>query len=48
MEQLALVAPEDIVGSKKVLRAAAMTYIAALAVAVANLLRILAIRGRSD
>ena len=48
MEELALVAPEDIVGSKKVLRAAAMTYIAALAVAVANLLRILAIRGRSD
>lgn len=48
MEELALVAPEDIAGSKKVLRAAAMTYVAALAVAVANLLRILAIRGRSD
>ena len=46
MEQLALVAPEDISWIKEVLRAAAMTYIAALAVAVANLLRILAIRGR--
>ena len=48
MEELDLVAQEDIRGSKKVLRAAAMTYVAALAVAVANLLRILAIRGRSD
>lgn len=48
MEELGLVAPEDIPGSKKVLRAAAMTYVAALAVAVANLLRILAIRGRRD
>ena len=48
MEELELVAPEDLAGSKKVLRAAAMTYIAALAVAVANLIRILVIRGRSD
>lgn len=48
MEELGLVADEDIPGSKKVLRAAAMTYVAALAVAVANLLRILAIRGRRD
>ena len=48
MEELGLVAQEDIPGSRKVLRAAAMTYVAALAVAVANLLRILAIRGRSD
>lgn len=46
MESLALVAPEDLRGSRKVLRAAAMTYVAALAMAVANLLRILAIRGR--
>jgi Zn-dependent membrane protease YugP len=46
MEALALVAPEDLRGSRKVLRAAAMTYVAALAMAVANLLRILAIRGR--
>lgn len=48
MEELGLVAPEDIPGSKKVLRAAALTYVAALATAVANLLRILAIRGRND
>lgn len=46
MEALALVAPEDLRGSRKVLRAAAMTYVAALAMAVANLLRVLAIRGR--
>lgn len=48
MEELGLVADEDIPGSRKVLRAAAMTYVAALATAVANLLRILAIRGRND
>ena len=48
MEEFELVAQEDLRGAKKVLRAAAMTYVAALAVAVANLLRILAIRGRSD
>ena len=48
MEALGLVADEDIPGSKKVLRAAALTYVAALATAVANLLRILAIRGRND
>lgn len=46
IETLSLVASEDIRGSRKVLRAAAMTYVAALAMAVANLLRILAIRGR--
>ncbi|MBR3785099.1 MAG: zinc metallopeptidase [Firmicutes bacterium] len=48
MEEFGLVAVEDIPGSKKVLRAAALTYVAALATAVANLLRILAIRGRND
>lgn len=48
MEELGLVAEEDIPGSKKVLRAAALTYVAALATAVANLLRILAIRGRNN
>lgn len=48
MEELGLVASEDLRGSKKVLRAAAMTYVAALAVAVANLLRILALRGGRD
>lgn len=34
-------------GAKKVLSAAAMTYVAALATAVANLIRILLIRGRN-
>ena len=33
-------------GAKKVLSAAAMTYVAALATAIANLIRILLIRGR--
>ena len=33
-------------GSKKVLSAAAMTYVAALATSIANLIRILMIRGR--
>ncbi|MGN0732672.1 MAG: zinc metallopeptidase [Emergencia sp.] len=46
MEELGLVADDDIGGSKRVLNAAAMTYVAALAVAVANLLRILALRNR--
>ena len=39
---------EEKTGAKNVLSAAALTYVAALAVAVANLLRILAIRGRRD
>lgn len=43
-----LVAPSDLAGCRKVLKAAAMTYVAALAVAVANLLRILLIRGNRD
>ena len=46
IEQLSLVAPEELPGAKKVLRAAAMTYVAALAMAVANLIRVLAIRDR--
>jgi uncharacterized protein len=39
--------PEESGGAKKVLSAAALTYLAALAVAVANLLRLLLIRGRN-
>ena len=35
-------------GARKVLTAAAMTYVAALATAIANLLRLLAIRGNRD
>ena len=47
MEALNLVSSQDIAGSKKVLGAAAMTYIAAVAVAAANLLRVLVIRNRN-
>jgi Zn-dependent membrane protease YugP len=44
---MGIVDDEDYYGSKKVLSAAAMTYIAALAMALANLLRILVLsRGR--
>lgn len=48
MEELSIIDAEEKKGAKKVLSAAAMTYVAALAVAVANLLRILALRGRRD
>jgi len=44
---LGIILEEEKTSSKKVLSAAAMTYIAALAVAVANLLRILAMRRRN-
>jgi Zn-dependent membrane protease YugP len=42
-----LVDGDEINGAKRVLRAAAMTYVAALASAVASLIRILLIRGRN-
>lgn len=48
MENLGIVDMEEKQGAKRVLRAAALTYVAALAVAVANLIRILAIRGRHN
>ncbi|NLD19332.1 MAG: zinc metallopeptidase [Clostridiales bacterium] len=44
---LGIIDAGESVGAKKVLSACAMTYIAALAVAVANLLRLLLIRGRN-
>lgn len=47
MMQLYIVDAEEKRGAKKVLSAAAMTYIAALATAVANLVRFLVIRGRN-
>lgn len=47
MVSLGIIHEEERTSSKKVLSAAAMTYVAALAVAVANLIRILAIRGRN-
>ena len=42
-----IIYPEEAGGAKKVLSAAAMTYLAALAVALANLIRLLVIRGRN-
>ena len=47
MQELSLVSSEDVPGAKKVLRAAAMTYVAAAATSIANLIRILLIRSRS-
>lgn len=44
--ELDIIEAAEAKGAKKVLSAAAMTYVAALAVAVANLVRILMIRGR--
>ncbi|MBR2540091.1 MAG: zinc metallopeptidase [Mogibacterium sp.] len=48
MRVLNLCNEEDYIGSRTVLRAAAMTYVAALATAVASLLRVLVIAGRRD
>ena len=39
---------QEVSGAKKVLDAAALTYVAALATAIANLLRMLAMRGNRD
>lgn len=46
MTALGIIDEDEYVGAKKVLNAAALTYVAALATAIANLLRILALRGR--
>ncbi len=46
MEMQNIIDEEEDRGAKKVLGAAAMTYVASLTVAIANLLRILALRGR--
>ncbi len=48
MEAVGIANGQDRRGCQKVLRAAAMTYVAALATAVASLLRILLLRGRND
>ena len=48
MEEIGIIDDEEERGAKKVLRAAAMTYVAAVATAVANLLRMLAMRGNRD
>lgn len=46
LQTLGIVGTDEIAGSKKVLSAAAMTYVAALATAVLNLIRLLLIRER--
>jgi len=46
LNQLGFVAPEEQKGAKKVLDAAALTYVAAAAAAVLQLLRLVLIRGR--
>lgn len=46
LRELRLVNEEDYIGSRTVLKAAAMTYVAALATAVASLLRVFLIAGR--
>lgn len=48
MDELGIITEEENTGANKVLKAAAMTYVAALATAIANLLRILAIRGNRN
>ncbi len=48
MTELGIVDEDERAGAKKVLTAAAMTYVAALATALANMLRLLAIRGRRN
>lgn len=48
MDELGIITDEENTGANKVLKAAAMTYVAALATAIANLLRILAMRGSRD
>lgn len=46
MEELGIVTEEENKGARRVLRAAALTYVAALAVAIGNLLRMLALKNR--
>lgn len=48
MTSIGMMSDFDYSGSRKVLHAAAMTYVAALATAVASLIRILLIRGSND
>ncbi len=48
LRTLKLVNEEDYIGSRTVLKAAAMTYVAALATAVASLLRVLVFANRRD
>ncbi|MDO4869397.1 MAG: zinc metallopeptidase [Bacillota bacterium] len=47
LQQLGIIYDDEVTGAKRVLSAAAMTYVAALATSIVNLLRILIIRGRN-
>ncbi|MBQ9708247.1 MAG: zinc metallopeptidase, partial [Firmicutes bacterium] len=47
VQELGILDAAETKGAKKVLSAAAMTYVAALATAIANLIRILMLRGRN-
>ena len=46
MESLGIIMDDEKRGARKVLSAAAMTYVASLAMAIMNLIRILALRNR--
>ncbi len=48
LETFGILSPEELTGAKKVLRAAAMTYVAATITALANLLRIMALFGNRN
>ncbi len=48
LENESMLAPDELKGARKVLSAAAMTYVAALVTALAQLLRMLALRSRND
>lgn len=48
MQELGIIYEDERKGAKKVLSAAAMTYVAAMAVAIANLLRLIILRGSRD
>ena len=48
LQELGIVDDEEVMGAKSVLSAAAMTYVAALAVSVMNLIRMILIRGSNN
>lgn len=48
LENESMLAPDELKGARKVLTAAAMTYVAALVTALAHLLRMLVLRNRND
>ena len=48
METMQIVDSDELTGAKKVLKAAAMTYVASTAMVIAQLLRLLVLRGRRN